>query len=180
MSDQIICIADEARRRYALAGLTEGRLRRLGGTPAFAAAVERELAELTKTAPRVRVESVGAEIAVDFRPVKTDDPRYLEAAADFFRGLGYSVRLLTEPQARIWLALNYLPIDEGLRRAWLPVLGAIPDDEAREMLTELDAAGKELADAARQAAKSGAGIKGRAAEFKKEIEDKFREALENK
>lgn len=181
MAYDVICIADEARQRFAIIGTPGGKLTRLDSTPVFAEAVDREIARLSSAGIRARVETVGdGRIEVDFRPVSVGDPRYSEAAAEFFRGLGYTARLLGEPQARVWLALRTLPVDEGLRKAWLPVLGAIPDDEAREMLVELDVARTEL-ETARQAAQArGAAINAKAAGYKKEIEDKFREVLEKK
>ncbi len=181
MANEVICVADEVRQRFAVIGTPGGKLTRLDSTPAFAEAMEREIARLSASGLRARVETVsGSSIEVDFRPVSVEDPRYPEAAAEFFRGLGYTARLLGEPQARVWLALRTLPLDEGLRQAWLPVLGAIPDDEAQEMLVELDAARSEL-EAARQAALArGTAIGAKAAGYKKEIEDKFREALDKK
>ena len=181
MANETICVADETRRRFAVIGLAGGKPARLDATPSFAAAIDRELARLAETGLRARVESIGGDrIGVDFRPVKSGDPRYPEAVAEFFRGLGYSARLLGERQARVWLALQTLPVDEKLRADWLPVLGGVPDDEAEELLAALREAAGELAGAVKKASARSAAVNAKAAEYKKEIEDQFRQALGEK
>lgn len=142
---RILCVSDAAGRRAAQVALISGAPVCTGATEGFLGSVEGALADLLRRGAAVREERIaGGRIGVTFVPVGPDDPLYLEAVADEFRGLGYSARVLDPLRAKAWRLLLAAPMDEDIRSALLAGLGGMTYEESGNLLDELEAAEREL------------------------------------
>lgn len=149
MDARLLCIADpNGRVACFLKAGVEG-LVYVSGTPEAERKIGAVLIDLVSRGVHARAESLtSSRIGVDFVPIGSDDPRYLDRCAAEFRARGWSACVYPRRLAAVWRKLQVLPVDPGERASVAEGLDRVTPQALEELERALDVTERELRAAA--------------------------------